>query len=62
MNKTLIVMGISAIVIGIGFGVFGLIEQTFDNAFAMSAVIWTFGAVAMVLGLSTLFEKEGIHV
>jgi hypothetical protein len=61
MNKTLVIMGISAMIIGIGFGAFGLVDQTVNNAFAMCAVIWTFGAIATVLGLS-LFEEEGIHV
>ena len=61
MNKTLVIMGVSAMMIGVGFGLFGLIDQTIENAFVMSTIVWVFGAIATVLGLS-LFEKEGIHV
>ncbi|QLH07071.1 hypothetical protein [Nitrosopumilus ureiphilus] len=59
MNKTLVIMGVDSMIIGIGFGVAELISPSVSDTFLASALIWTIGAIATVLGL-TLFEKEGI--
>ncbi len=45
-------------IIGIGFGIFGLIEGTNDQ-FYPSIGIWSVGAVALILGLTVLAKEEG---
>ena len=58
MNKTLVIMGMASMFIGIGFGVAELVSPSVSDTFLASATIWTIGAIALILGL-TLFEKEG---
>ena len=56
MDKTLTLMGIGAILIGIGFGVYDFLDGV-DNMFYRAAGVWTVGAITLVLG-RTLFDKE----
>ncbi len=58
MDKKVVTMGIVTMIIGIGFGIFGLIEGTNDQ-FYPSIGIWSVGAVALILGLTVLAKEEG---
>ena len=60
MNKTLVIVGVISMIIGMGFGVAELIISSVSDTFLASAFIWTVGAIATVLGL-TIFEKEGFE-
>jgi hypothetical protein len=60
MSKVLVILGIVTLIIGIGFGVGGLLDPEMKNVFPVSAVIWTIGTIALGLGLKML-EKEEIY-
>ncbi|NND85799.1 MAG: hypothetical protein HKM23_00400 [Nitrosopumilus sp.] len=60
MSKTLLLMGIVTMIIGIGFGVAELINPDVNDTFFSSVIIWTVGAIATGLGLK-MYEKEGIY-
>jgi len=51
-------MGFATMIIGIGFGIGELVHPDIENAFPVSAGIWTLGGISTIMGL-TLFEKEG---
>lgn len=59
MSKTLLLMGVVTMIIGIGFGVAELINPDVNDTFLASIVIWTVGAVATGLGFR-MSEREGI--
>lgn len=58
MDKKVVIMGIATMIIGISFGIFGLIQGTNDQ-FYTSIGIWAVGAVALILGLTVLAKEEG---
>ncbi len=57
MEKTLVVMGVITMLIGIGFVGAGIIFPDMESNFVMGSVIWTIGGVSAVLG-KTVFERD----
>lgn len=60
MSQVLVILGIVTLIIGIGFGLGGLLDSEMENVFPVSATIWTVGALALGLGIKML-EKEEIY-
>jgi len=58
MDKTLVLMGVVAMIIGVGFGAFGLVDYS-EKIFWQSAAIWTVGGITLILGLTVFAKEEG---
>lgn len=61
MDKIIVMLGIGATLIGIGFGFAEFINPESD-LFFMSAFIWTVGGIATILGLSKLADDPFPHL
>ncbi len=60
-DKFMVYLGIAVMTISIGFGSLFFIYPRIGWNFAMTAFIWTIGAIATILGL-TIFSKEEEYV
>lgn len=61
MERQIVGIGISAIIIGIGFLVHEIVSMT-SGAFYISATLWATGMIALILGTTVLGRQEESHI
>ena len=58
MDKTLMAIGISVMLIGIAFGIASFFNPSSNGWFYMGCVLWTLGGITSILGLTILAKEK----
>ena len=61
MDKSLVSIGISVMLIGIGFVIMELFSLTLGDWFYMGSILWLLGGIATILGLTVLAKENWFY-
>lgn len=61
MDKSLVSIGISVMLIGIGFVIMELFSSSSGDWFYMGSILWLLGGIATILGLTVLAKENWFY-